>query len=156
MLAENINAFLEQIPENKRLLGLDVGEKTIGLALSDGLRNIASPLHTITRKKFTADVKALLDTCAEHEVCGLIIGLPLNMDGSVSARSQSVKQFAHNVAKQSPLPILLWDERFSTQGVMHAIKEADLSRQRRDAVVDKLAASYILQGFLDTLRGTSL
>ncbi len=156
MLAENINAFLEQIPKNKRLLGLDVGEKTIGLALSDSLRSIASPLHTITRKKFTADVKSLLDTCAEHEICGLVIGLPLNMDGSVSARSQSVKQFAHNIAKQSPLPILLWDERFSTQGVMHAIKEADLSRQRRDAVVDKLAASYILQGFLDTLRGTSL
>jgi putative Holliday junction resolvase len=153
MLTSTASEFRTLLPPSTRLLGLDVGEKTIGLALSDTARMVASPLLTIERKKFTADMEVLLRTVTEHQVGGLVIGLPMQMDGSLGPRAQSVRQFAFNVAKATEVPLLLWDERLSTAAVARTIEEADLSRNRRDAIIDKLAASYILQGFLDQKSG---
>jgi len=140
-----------RLPDKAPLLGLDLGTKTIGLALSDVSRRIASPLATIARKKFTADVDELLRHAAEHGVTALVIGLPLNMDGSEGPRAQATRAFARNLANRSELPIVFWDERLSTAAVTRTLLEADASRRRRDAVVDKMAAAYILQGVLDRL-----
>ncbi len=134
---------------NQRLLGLDVGTKTIGLALSDVLRSIASPFDTLRRGKFAADAKILLAIAAKHEVGGLVVGLPLEMDGREGPRCQSVRQFAANLLKLEDMPIAFWDERLSTAAVTRTLLEADASRKRRGEVVDKMAAAYILQGFLD-------
>jgi len=135
-----------------RLLGLDLGEKTIGLALSDTTLTIATPMETLTRGKFAADAAALDKIIAEQNVGGLVIGLPLNMDGSDGPSAQSARAFARNFAARSALPIALCDERLSTAAVTRTLLEADASRQRRAALVDKMAAAYILQGALDRMR----
>lgn len=138
------------LPRGGRLLGLDVGSKTIGLAISDPRLTIASPLETIRRKRFTDDVAILTRIIAERGIGGLVIGLPISMDGSEGPRCQSVRQFAANVLEKIDIPIAFWDERLSTAAVTRMmIDEADLSRRRRGEVVDKLAAAYILQGALD-------
>ncbi len=135
-----------------RLIGLDLGTKTIGLALSDLGRQIATPLETIKRVKFTPDAQRLKAICEKHQVGGLVLGLPLNMDGSEGPRVQSTRAFARNLAPILPLPVLYFDERLSTAVVTRALIEADASRQRRSELVDKLAAAYILQGCLDVMR----
>ncbi len=133
------------------LLGLDLGTKTIGLALSDGELIIGSPLETIRRIKFTADAEALRRLVVEHDVGGLVIGLPVNMDGSEGPRCQSVRQFAANLLGKIDIDIAFWDERLSTAAVTRTLIEADMSRAKRARVVDKMAAGYILQGALDFL-----
>ena len=135
-----------------RLLGLDLGEKTIGVAQSDTLLTIATPRVTLKRGKFGADAQALEKIIADDGVGGLVIGLPLNMDGTAGPAAQSARAFARNFAARSPLPLLLWDERMSTAAVTRTLLDADSSRKRRDAVVDKMAAAYILQGALDALK----
>ena len=135
-----------------RLLGLDVGTKTIGLALSDVTRSIATPYETIRRTKFTSDAKILVDIVGKMEVGGLIIGLPINLDGSEGPRAQSTRAFARNLAKHIDLPMAFWDERLSTAAVERHLIEAGASRKRRAEVVDRMAAAYILQGALDRLK----
>ena len=135
------------------LMGLDPGTKTLGLAISDRTRLIATPLLTIAREKFTIDAKKLLALYAENQCSALIIGMPVNMDGSSGPRAQSVKDFAANLIKLEDLPVFFWDERMSTLAVTRSMLEADMSRKKRKEHVDKLAASYILQGVLDRLRG---
>ena len=142
--------FREALPHGGRLIGLDVGTKTIGLALCDAGWSIASPAHTVSRGKFTKDKIALAAFMEQQLVTGVVIGLPLNLDGSESPRSQASRAFARNIADLG-LPILLWDERWSTQAVTRTLLEADASRARRGELVDKLAASYILQGAIDGL-----
>ena len=134
------------------LMGLDPGTKTLGLAISDRTRLIATPLTTIRRQKFTADASELLRLYDENECTALIIGLPVNMDGSSGPRVQSVKDFSTNLLKKRDLPIFFWDERLSTMAVTRGMLAADMSRKKRAENVDKLAASYILQGGLDRLR----
>lgn len=136
----------------QRLIGIDAGTKTLGLALSDVTRTIASPLETIRRTKFTADAERLLALAALHGVAGLVLGLPVNLDGSEGPRAQSTRALARNLNRISPLPILLWDERLSTQAAERTLLEADASRKRRGELIDKLAATVILQGALDRMR----
>ena len=135
-----------------RLLGFDVGEKTIGLALSDPSLTIATPLETLRRGKFAADAEKLGVIVVRQGIGGCVIGLPVNMDGSEGPRAQAVRAFAHNLTKRIDLPVAFWDERLSTAAVTRGMIEADLSRARRAELVDKAAAAYILQGFLDHLR----
>jgi putative holliday junction resolvase len=143
----------ELLPLRSRLLGLDLGTKTIGLAISDPGLMVASPIETIRRgKRFADDAKALLDLIDRRGVGGLIVGLPINMDGSEGPRCQSVRAFAENLLKLRDLPLAFWDERLSTAAVNRfLIGEADMSRKRRAEVVDKMAAAYILQGALDAM-----
>lgn len=148
----SIEEFKDSVAPNLRLLGLDLGEKTIGLALSDTLLTIATPMETLKRTKFAVDAAKLDAIIAEQDVGGLVVGLPLNMDGSDGPSAQSARAFARNFAARSPLPILLWDERLSTAAVTRTLIDADASRKRRAEVVDKMAAGYILQGALDRLR----
>lgn len=144
---------LSMLPPAGKLLGLDLGTRTIGVAVSDGMRYSATPLETIARTKFTADAARLLVLAADAGAVGIVIGLPLNMDGSEGPRAQSTRAFARNLAQKCSLPIAFWDERLSTSAVTRMmIEEADMRRDRRAEVVDKLAASYILQGALDRLR----
>ncbi len=138
-----------------RLIGIDLGTNTIGLALSDVTRMIATPLETIRRTKFKADSARLLALTQEHAVCGLVLGFPVNMDGSEGPRCQATRAFARNINLMSPLPILLWDERLTTAAAERMLIEADASRKRRSEVIDKLAATLILQGAIDRLRGAS-
>ncbi|MCU0892463.1 MAG: Holliday junction resolvase RuvX [Sandarakinorhabdus sp.] len=147
--------FAAALPAGGRLGGLDVGTKTIGLATCDAGWTFASPAHTIARAKFTFDLAALRDWVGKERLAGLVIGLPLNMDGSDSSRTQSVRAFARNVAPLG-LPVLLWDERWSTAAVERAMIAEDLSRARRAERVDRLAASYILQGAIDALSRPTL
>jgi putative Holliday junction resolvase len=140
------------LKRDQRLLGLDLGTKTIGLALSDVSRTIATPLQTIIRKKFTQDAEALLAIVAKHDVGGLVLGLPVSMDGTEGPRCQSSRSFAANLLKMREIPIVFWDERWSTAAVTRTLLEADASRARRAELVDKLAAAYILQGALDSLK----
>ncbi len=143
-----------QLAKGSRLLGIDPGEKTLGLAISDRALTVASPLETIRRKKFTADAAALAAICTDREVGGLVIGLPINMDGSEGPRCQSVRQLATNLIEVAgfTLPIAFWDERLSTAAVERfLVQEADMTRKRRGEVIDKMAAAYILQGALDSL-----
>ena len=133
-------------------MGLDVGSKTIGLALSDRHHIIATPLSTINRTKFKVDGKKLAELITEHQVIALVIGLPMNMDGTEGPRCESVRQFATNLLEVVDIPVFFWDERLSTMAVTRTMIEADMSRQRRKQVVDKAAASYILQGVLDRLK----
>jgi putative Holliday junction resolvase len=142
----------EGLARNQRLMGLDLGSKTIGLALSDVSLTVATPLETIKRTKFQADVTRLLTLAQQHDVGGLVIGLPLNMDGSEGPAAQSARSFARNLEKLSGLPVTFWDERLSTAAVTRTLIEADTSRARRAELVDKMAASYILQGALERLR----
>jgi len=136
----------------KRLLGLDLGTKTIGLAISDGLLTVASAFHTIRRTKFGKDVAELLEITGKNDVCGLVIGLPLNMDGSEGPRVQATRAFVRNLAAHTDLPVLLWDERLSTVAAERAMLEADLSRKKRAEKIDAAAAAFILQGALERLR----
>ena len=151
MITTDPAAFRDVLPTGGRLVGLDVGTKTIGLALCDAGWSFASPAETIRRSKFTADLELLKRFVAKEGVKGLVIGLPLSMDGSDSPRTQSTRAFARNVDAPLALPILLWDERWSTQAVERAMIDADLSRARRADLVDKLAAAHILQGAIDAL-----
>jgi putative Holliday junction resolvase len=139
------------LPPRGALIALDLGTKTIGLALSDDGRRIASPLRTIARTKFKADAAALLAIAEERKVAGFVIGLPLNMDGSEGPRAQATRAFVRNLMALTELPIVLWDERLSTAAVTRTLLEADASRKRRSEVVDKMAAAFILQGALDRL-----
>ena len=148
-----IAPFATLLPATGRLVGLDVGETTIGIAISDERRQVASPQLTITRRKWSQDVEALRSVMADKNIVGIVIGYPRNMDGSEGARAQATRSFARNLREVLPLPTLLWDERLSTAAVTRMMeKEADLSRARRDELVDKLAASYLLQGALDALH----
>jgi putative Holliday junction resolvase len=147
-----ISALKTALAPRARLLGFDLGEKTIGLALSDTLLTVATPLQTLKRGKFSADAHILDRLIGEHAVGGLVIGLPLNMDGSDGPSAQSARAFARNFAARSQLPMVMWDERLSTAAVTRTLLDADASRKRRDEVVDKMAAAYILQGALDRLR----
>jgi putative Holliday junction resolvase len=141
------------LPAAGKLLGLDLGTKTIGVAVSDALRYSATPLETISRTKFTADAARITELVAANSIVGIVLGLPLNMDGSEGPRAQSTRAFARNLAPRVAVPIVFWDERLSTSAVERMmIEEADLRRDKRAAVVDKLAASYILQGALERLR----
>ena len=143
---------LSALPPTGKLLGLDLGTKTIGIAISDGMRYSATPLETIKRTKFTEDANRLLHLIAENKIVGLVLGLPLNMDGSEGPRVQSTRAFARNLAAKISIPIAFWDERLSTSAVTRTLIEADVRRDKRAEVVDKLAASYILQGALERLR----
>ena len=143
---------LANIPATGRIMGLDLGTKTIGVAISDGMRYSATPLETIKRTKFTADAIRLDELIAQNAIVAIILGLPLNMDGSEGPRVQSTRAFARSLAQRITLPIAFWDERLSTSAVTRMMIQADLRRDRRAEVVDKLAASYILQGALDRLR----
>ncbi len=147
----NLDA-LDGMKPGDRLLGLDVGTKTIGLALSDVQRCVASPLETIRRTKFTADAKRLLEIAAEQGVAALVIGLPVNLDGSEGPRAQSVRGFVRNLRALTDMPMAFWDERMSTIAAQRALMEADLSRKRRAELVDKTAAALILQGALDRMN----
>ena len=140
-----------QLSAHARLIGLDLGSKTIGMALSDSALIIASPYKTISRTKFTKDAKDLLALADKEGAEGFVLGLPLNMDGTEGPRCQSTRQFAANLAEMTDLPITYWDERMSTMAVTRTLIEADRSRARRKELVDKMAASYILQGALDWL-----
>ncbi len=142
---------LSGLPASGKLMGLDLGSKTIGVAISDGLRLTATPLLTIRRKKFAADASQLLELISQHAISGIVLGLPLNMDGSEGPRAQSTRAFARNLAAKTSTPIAMWDERLSTSAVTRTLIEADVSRARRAQLVDKLAASFILQGALDRL-----
>jgi putative holliday junction resolvase len=145
--------ILESLPTTGKLLGLDLGTKTIGVAISDGMRYSATPLETIARTKFTADATRIIELIAENAAVGIILGLPLNMDGSEGPRAQSTRAFARNLSQKLSIPIAFWDERLSTSAVNRMmIDEANMRRDKRAEVVDKLAASYILQGALDRLR----
>jgi len=135
-----------------RLLGLDVGSKTVGMALSDVTRSIATPFDTIRRTKFTADAKTIGEVIESNQVGALVIGLPLNLDGSEGPRAQSTRAFARNLAAYIGVPMVFWDERLSTAAVERHLIEADASRKRRAEVIDRMAAAYILQGALDRLR----
>lgn len=150
MITTDRDAFREALPQGGRLLGLDVGTKTIGTALCDAGWSFASPALLIKRTKFTVDKAALAALIAEQHVKGLVIGLPLNLDGTDSPRTQSTRAFARNVEDMG-LPVLLWDERWSTAAVERQMIAEDLSRAKRAERVDKLAASYILQGAIDAL-----
>ena len=140
------------LPPKARLIGLDVGTKTIGLALSDVERRLASPLVTIKRTKFTADAVALQAEIRKYAAAGLVIGLPLALDGSDTPRAQAARAFSRNFVALEPIPVALWDERFSTAAVERDLIAMDVSRSKRAEVIDKMAAAYILQGALDALR----
>ena len=142
--------FAAALPNGGKLAGLDVGTKTIGLAICDPGWSFAGPAETIRRSKFTADLEALRAFVARDAIVGLVVGLPLNLDGSDSPRTQSIRAFARNLETLG-LPILLWDERWSTQAVERAMIAADVSRAKRAQAVDKLAAAHILQGAIDAL-----
>jgi putative Holliday junction resolvase len=143
---------LAALPPSGKLLGLDLGSKTIGIAISDGMRYSATPLETIRRSKFTADAERLIFLIGDNRAVGIVLGLPLNMDGSEGPRAQSTRAFARNLARLIAIPIAFWDERLSTSAVTRTLIEADVRRDKRAEVVDKLAASYILQGALERLR----
>lgn len=139
------------LPAGRPLVGLDLGSKTIGVAVSDRGLRIASPRDTIRRTRFAADAQRILELAAEENAAAIVLGLPVNMDGSEGPRAQSTRAFARNLSRLTELPIVLWDERLSTAAVERMLIAADRSRARRAAVVDKLAAAYILQGALDRL-----
>lgn len=145
-----LSELRDTVPRGERVMGLDLGSKTIGLALSDAGLAIASPLETLRRKKFTADAGTLMALIDEHDVGGLVLGLPINMDGTEGPRCQSTRQFAANLLEKFDIPIAFQDERLSTAAVERVlIGEADMTRKRRGEVIDKMAAAWILQGALD-------
>lgn len=133
-------------------MGLDLGSKTIGIAVSDVMRSIATPWETWKRIKFTQDAAHLLDVATAENVAGFVLGLPINMDGSEGPRAQSTRAFARNLRSKTDIPIVYWDERLSTSAVTRTLLEADSSRAKRAEVVDKMAAAYILQGALDRIQ----
>ena len=151
MITDTVSLFSKILPQRGRVLGLDLGAKRIGIAISDPSRKIASPLYTLQRTKFTKDASKIKSLCHDDRVKGLVIGLPINMDGSEGKACQASREFSRLFYEFSGLPILLWDERLSTIAITKTMIEADLSRQRQGEVVDKMAAAYILQGALDTI-----
>ncbi|SPF80905.1 Holliday junction resolvase RuvX [Pseudoprimorskyibacter insulae] len=152
MIHEDVAGFATDLPFGRAIMGLDLGTKTIGVAVSDGLRSVATPLETVKRTKFTADADRLLFLIKQRDIAGLVLGLPRNMDGSEGPRCQSTRAFARNLSRLWDGPITFWDERLSTVAAERALLEADTSRKRRAEVIDHVAASYILQGALDRLR----
>ncbi len=146
---DELIAFVESLSPRARLMGVDLGTKTIGLALSDVEKRIATPLETLKRVKFTPDAQQIKALAERYEVGGLVFGLPLNMDGSEGPRSQATRAFVRNLKPLLPLPVLFWDERLSTMVVTRTLLDADASRAKRADAVDKMAAAYILQGALD-------
>jgi putative holliday junction resolvase len=148
-----IEHLAKSLPAKARLIGVDLGAKTIGLAISDVERRLASPLKTLPRGAFARDADALTAIFAEFDVAGIVLGLPLDLNGRDNPRAQSTRAFAHNLSKRTSLPIAFWDERFSTAVVTRSLIAHDVSRARRAQVVDKMAAAYILQGALDRLAG---
>ena len=151
MILPDIEAFLAALPANRAIAGLDLGTVTIGVAISDLRRQVATPVEVIRREKFTLDAARLLALLAARGAAGIVLGLPLNMDGSSGPRVQSTEAFARNLEKLTPLPIGFWDERLSTVAAERALLEADTSRKRRKEVIDQVAAGYILQGALDRM-----
>jgi len=149
---DDADVYAALLAANHRLIGMDLGTKTIGLALSDIGRTIASSFETIRRKKFSIDVVTLLRVAEEHDITGFVLGLPVNLNGTEGPRAQATRSFARNLNQRSPIPILLWDERMTTQAATRLLIEADSSRKRRAEVVDKMAATLILQGALDRMR----
>lgn len=151
MISPTIEAFLASLPPNRAIAGLDLGDKTIGVALSDLRRQVATPIEVIRREKFTLDAGKLLALLEARGACGIVLGLPLNMDGSSGPRVQATQAFARNLEKLTSLPICYWDERLSTVAAERALLEADASRAKRRSVIDQVAAGYILQGALDRM-----
>lgn len=151
MIIEDPETFNAALPPMRALIGLDLGTVTIGLAVSDTLMSIATPLETIKRKKFGVDAARLLEVMEHRQIAGLVLGLPRNMDGSEGPRAQSTRAFARNLEKLWDGPITFWDERLSTVAAERALLEADTTRKRRAEVIDHVAAGYILQGMLDRL-----
>lgn len=149
---EDADVFRDCLPDSGALIGIDAGTKTFGLALSDGLRMIASPLETIRRSKFTKDAERMMALIEANGVQGLVLGLPRNLDGTEGPRAQSARALARNLNRLVEIPILLWDERLTTSEAERMLIQADQSRKRRAEVIDKLAATLILQGALDRLR----
>ena len=151
MVFETIEDFADAMPPAGALAGLDLGTVTIGVAVSDGLRSVATPIETIKRTKFGKDAAALLSILTARDIQGIVLGLPFNMDGTEGPRCQATRAFARNLTQKTDLPISFWDERLSTVAAERALLEADTSRRRRAEVIDHVAASYILQGALDRL-----
>ena len=151
-----IDAFVAALPAGARLIGIDVGTRTLGLALSDVSRTIASGLETIRRTKFKADSARLIELVRTHGVGGLVIGLPINLDGSIGPRAQASRAFARLIGPMAEVPMLMWDERMTTAAAERLLIEADASRKRRAEVIDKMAATLILQGALDRMRNAHL
>ncbi|UWR01585.1 Holliday junction resolvase RuvX [Ruegeria conchae] len=152
MIHDAFEEFAAALSPMSALMGLDLGEKTIGVAVSDRMRGVATPLETVRRKKFTLDSARLIEIVTDREIGGIVLGLPRNMDGSEGPRCQSTRAFARNLARLTELPIGFWDERLSTVAAEKALLEADTTRKRRGQVIDHVAAGYILQGALDRLR----
>ncbi|HSG36204.1 MAG TPA: Holliday junction resolvase RuvX [Paracoccaceae bacterium] len=151
MICASAEEFAAALPSFGAICGLDLGTVTIGVAVSDSLRSVATPLETIKRKKFTLDAARLLEITKARDIKGIVLGLPMNMDGSEGPRCQATRAFARNLERLTDLPIAFWDERLSTVAAERALLEADTSRKRRDEVIDHVAAGYILQGLLDRL-----
>ncbi|MEE2995949.1 MAG: Holliday junction resolvase RuvX [Pseudomonadota bacterium] len=152
MIVDDIRTLPAYLADRASLMALDLGSKTIGVAVSDDERRIASSLDTIRRTKFTQDAKTLLTVVTDYDIAGFVLGLPVNMDGTEGPRCQSVRQFGANFADKTDLPIAFWDERMSTQAVERHLIAQDVTRKRRASVIDKMAAQFILQGALDFLR----
>lgn len=155
MIVTNAVELRNALKTGERLFGLDLGEKTIGIAMTDVLLTVATPLETLPRRKFTTDAEALIALIKKHGVGGLVVGLPLNMNGTEGPSAQSARAFVRNFLAKHDLPVLFWDERLSTAAVTRTLIEADVSRAKRKDVVDKMAASFILQGVLDFLANKS-
>ena len=152
MICDDIVDFAPLLKLGQAIMGLDLGTKTIGVAVSDGMRQVATPLETIKRRKFGLDAARLLEIIGGRSLGGIVLGLPRNMDGSEGPRAQSTRAFARNLERLTDLPITFWDERLSTVAAERALLEADTSRARRAEVIDHVAAGFILQGALDRLR----
>ena len=152
MIYEEVSEFANELQSDNSLIGLDLGTKTIGVAVSDIILSVATPVKTIKRKKFSIDSDQLLGIISIKNCCGIVFGLPKNMDGSEGPRAQATRAFARNFSKKTTLPISFWDERLSTVAAEKALLEADTTRKRRAEVIDHVAAAYILQGFLDRLK----
>jgi putative holliday junction resolvase len=152
MICAALPDFIAALPPNRAIAGLDLGDKTIGVAMSDLRRVVASPVETIRRVKFTQDAATLLALLEKRGAAGIVLGLPLNMDGTTGPRVQATQAFAKNLERLTPLPITFWDERLSTVAAERALLEADASRKRRKEVIDAVAAGYILQGVLDRMQ----
>jgi putative holliday junction resolvase len=151
VICASVEDFLAALPPNRAVAGLDLGDKTIGVALSDLRRQVATPIEVIRREKFTLDAGRLLALLETRGAFGIVLGLPLNMDGSTGPRVQATQAFARNLEKLTAMPICYWDERLSTVAAERALLEADTSRKRRKEVIDQVAAGYILQGALDRM-----
>ena len=156
MIAQDIETFAGALPSGRAIAGLDLGEKTIGVAVSDVRLSVATPLETIRRRRFSVDAALLLEIAKGRNLAGFVLGLPLNMDGSEGPRCQSARAFARNFRRLTDMPIAFWDERLSTVAAERAMLEADASRKRRGQAIDRVAAGVILQGALDRIARLEL